>query len=207
VRPGRPALLDIFEPAHLSVGLPPPPPTELDPYLDAASTCFARHGILRTRIPDLARELGVSRTTVYRQIGSIDSAARMLLARELHRLLGRLPDLAHSTRGPDPLSGLLVAIVRSAREHPVLTKVLTDEPELIGPLLVSSLADLCGRAATIAVPLLDQAMAAGWIARQDAPTLCEALVRLIVTMIVAPPEHEAQLQAVLSAFVAPGAGA
>ena len=67
----------------LEAGLPPAPPAELDPYLDAAARCLARHGIGRTSVQDVARELGVNRATVYRQVGTVEDMVRLLVAREL----------------------------------------------------------------------------------------------------------------------------
>ena len=45
---------------QLRAGLPEPPPPDLDIYLDAAARCLARHGVGRTSVQDVARELGVS---------------------------------------------------------------------------------------------------------------------------------------------------
>src|SRR3546814_393937 len=72
-------------------GVPPVPAVELDPYLDAAARCFTRFGITRTRVPDVAAEVGVSRVTVYRQVGTVEDMARLLLARAMHRILTALP--------------------------------------------------------------------------------------------------------------------
>ena len=77
----------VFLPA-LVRGLPPPPDAALDPYLDAAAACFARHGISRSAVADIAKEMGVSRTTVYRQVGSIDNVVRLGHIR--HAETGRL---------------------------------------------------------------------------------------------------------------------
>ena len=48
---------------HPIAGLPSLPPSSLDQYLDAASRCFARYGIRRVSVQDVAKELGVNRTT------------------------------------------------------------------------------------------------------------------------------------------------
>lgn len=179
-----------YEPLHLpslAQGLPPVPPPELDPYLDAAATCFARHGISRTSGPDIARELGVSRTTVYRQVGTVEQAVRLLLARELHRFLAHLPTVLAGAVGPETVTRLLAAVVVSAREHPVLAKVLADEPELIGPFLTSELHALVDRLSSIATPLLDRAMDAGLVHRRDPVVLAEFLVRTAVSLVLAPP--------------------
>lgn len=177
------------EPLHLPTiaqGLPPVPPADLDPYLDAAAACFARHGVGRTSVPDIARELGISRTTVYRQVGTIEQAARLLLARELHRFLDHLPAVLEGAAGPETVTRLLAAVVHFAREHPVLAKVLADEPELIGPFLTQDLPDLVARVTAIATPLLDRAMAAGLVRHQDPAVLAEFVVRTTVSLVLAP---------------------
>lgn len=178
------------DPLHLpsiTQGLPPAPPADLDPYLDAAAACFARHGISRTSVPDIARELGISRTTVYRQCGTVEQAARLLLARELHRLLAHLPGVLEGATGPETVTRLLAAVVLFAREHPVLAKVLADEPELIGPFLTGELPALVARVSTIATPLLERAMTAGLIHRRDPAVLAEFLVRTTISLVLAPP--------------------
>src|SRR5947207_15454953 len=76
---------EILDFPAVAAGLPPVPSTALDTYLDAAASCFARFGVAHTTVPDIARELGVSRMTVYRRLGSVHDALRSLLARELHR--------------------------------------------------------------------------------------------------------------------------
>lgn len=173
---------------HLGLdGVPAVPPERLDPFLDAAAACFARFGITRTRVPDVAAELGVSRVTVYRQVGTIEDMARLLLARDLHRLLGLAPAALGGRNGPDAVIALVEFIVEHARAHPVLTKVLTDEPHVLGPVLVSDLGAVAERVADVVAPLLDQLMASGTLARRDPRILADWLVRQTVTLILAPP--------------------
>lgn len=195
-------------PLHLpsiAQGLPPVPADALDLYLDAAATCFARHGIGRTGVPDIARELGVSRTTVYRQVGTVEQAARLLLARELHRFLARLPSVLDGAVGAETITRLIAEVVRFARRHPVLAKVLDHEPELIGPFLIEDLAALVARVSGIATPLLERAMTTGLIRRQDPEVLAEFLVRTAVSLVLAPPpgDLDAFLDQTVLALVAP----
>jgi|GEM_PF-687953 AcrR family transcriptional regulator len=168
-------------------GVPPVPPAELDPYLDAAARCFARFGISRTRVPDVAAEVGVSRVTVYRQVGTVEDMARLLLARDLHRLLVILPAAIGDTAGPDTIVRLVVAIVDHARSHPVLSKVLNDEPHLLGPVLISDLGPVASRVADVVAPLLQTFMDSGRLARRDPRVTADWLVRQTVTLILAPP--------------------
>jgi AcrR family transcriptional regulator len=155
--------------------------------LDAAARCFARHGVGRTSVQDVARELGVNRTTVYRQVGNVDAMVRLLLARELHRLLTGLPtDLAGRT-GPEAIVELMAAIIAFASAHPVLTKVRDDEPELIGPFVVTDLGELLERVTVGVAPLLRAAMDAGLLARRDPDVVAAWLARIALSLIAAPP--------------------
>lgn len=189
-----------------ATGIPAPPPATLDPFLDAAERCFARHGISRTSVQDVARELRVDRTTVYRQVGNVDSQVRLLLARELHRILTRLPALVHDRKGPEMVVELLDDLITHFRTHPVLVKVLADEPELIGPFLASELPDVFGRVAAVVAPLLEAAMATGELAKRDPIVVAEYLVRIGVTLILAPPPGELRsfLAEILVPALAPG---
>jgi AcrR family transcriptional regulator len=177
----------VFELAPVVTGVPEPPSPTLDPILDAAARCFARHGVGRTSVQDVARELGVNRTTVYRQVGNVDAMVRLLLARELHRLLTGLPTELEGRTGPEAIVELMATIIAFAAEHPVLTKVRDDEPELIGPFVVTDLAALLERVTAGAAPLLGAAMDAGLLARRDPEVVAGWLARIALSLIAAPP--------------------
>ncbi|MGI8794121.1 MAG: TetR/AcrR family transcriptional regulator [Acidimicrobiales bacterium] len=188
----------------LAAGLPPAPPPDLDPYLDAAIRCFARYGVGRTTVQDIARELAVDRTTVYRRIGGIDDLTRALVARELRRLLAGLPAHIPSEAdpfGPEAIVELVTAAVSLARDHAVLAKVLADEQERIGPFLTKELATLIDRVATAIRPLLEMAMEQGGIARRDPRRLSEWLVRTGISVLVSPPRDD--LRSFLSEVLVP----
>ncbi|MFJ8196696.1 TetR/AcrR family transcriptional regulator [Streptomyces sp. NPDC096152] len=51
--------------------------------LDAAYTCFTRHGVRRTTMDDIAREAGMSRPGVYQYVRNKEDAFRRLAARLL----------------------------------------------------------------------------------------------------------------------------
>ena len=131
-RPGpeRGASVDL---SALLRNVPSPPDPGLDSYLDAAARCFARHGITRTSINDVAAEAGVSRSTVYRLAGTIDDIAESLLLRELHRFLGLVPQLLGDKPGPEGVIDLVAGFVTVIRTNPVVDKLLADEPQLILP--------------------------------------------------------------------------
>lgn len=170
----------------LAAGLPAPPPA-LDPFLDAAITCFSRHGVQRTSVQDIARELKVDRTTVYRQVGNVDRIVRLLMARELHRLIEVLPDSLLGLEGPEAVVDILATVVAYGRNHPVLAKVLADEPELMGPFLVTDAPLLLDAIAALIAPIFAAAMEAGELARRDPDAVAQLLVRLCLSYLLAPP--------------------
>lgn len=179
--------------------LPPVPPADLDPYLDAAARCFERYGIKRTTVPDAADEAGVSRATFYRRVGTIADAARMLLAREVHRLLTTLTPELRDLGCAEDLVGIASRVIGFVRDDPVFQKVLADEVDLVGPFVVEELPRLLGRVADVVAPLLADAMERGALAPTDPRILAEWLVRATVSVVLAPPpgDVEAFLEPVL----------
>lgn len=191
--------------AFRAPGLPPAPPPELDPDLDAAARCFVRYGVSRTSVPDVARELGVSRTTVYRRLGPVDAIVRLLFARELHRLLELLAGEAEAARhgralGPETLVELVAMVVDWCREHPVMRKVLADEPELVGSL-AEGFPEIVTRVSPVATPVLRWAMDEGLLACRDAERVAEWLVRITISAMLAPPPGD--LRAFLAELLLP----
>ena len=171
-------------------GLPPAPPPELDAALDAAARCFARHGVMRTSMNDVARAAGVSRSTIYRQLGSPGRAVRLLIAREVHRLVThRLPAVLATATGPETVVAMVEEVVGYTRRHPVLRKVLADEPEIVGPFLVTDLPAATDDIAAMVEPVLVAAMDGGLVARQEAAALAGWLVRIAVVLVLDPPDR------------------
>jgi AcrR family transcriptional regulator len=184
----------------LAAGLPAPPPS-LDPFLDAASTCFARHGVRRTSVQDIARELKVDRTTVYRQVGNVDRIVLLLMARELHRLIEALPESVLGLEGPEVIVDVMATVIAFGRNHPVLAKVVADEPELIGPFLVTDAPPMLDAIAALIAPILQAAMDAGELAPRDPLAVAQMLVRLCLSCLLAPPPGD--VAATLSQLLVP----
>jgi AcrR family transcriptional regulator len=188
---GRVGAGEVLDFPAVAAGLPPVPSAALDAFLDAAASCFARFGVAHTTVPDIARELGVSRMTVYRRLGSVQDALRSLLARELHRLVVHLADqLNGAPPSPETIVELTEMVVRHAAAHPVLKKSLADEPELVGPVLLDSFSGIVDNVSVVAAPLLAAAMQAGLVRRQDPVVLTDWLVRTTVSVIASPPRQD-----------------
>src|SRR3546814_14581134 len=95
----------------------------------------------------------------------------------MHRILTALPAALEGAVGPDTVVRLVETIIGHARAHPVLVKVLNDEPHLLGPVLVSDLGTVAARAADVVAPLLDELMAAGPHPRRHPRVVAEWLGR------------------------------
>jgi AcrR family transcriptional regulator len=163
------------------------PDTARDPYLDAFARLVQEKGLERTRVQDVADAVGVNRVTVYRQVGTVRDMTHLLFERELQR---SLPDFAGWATAEDAVGALvqlLADVVRVFRAHPVLTKVLEDEPHLLGPWLLTDLPEVLGRSSYVSQGLLTWAMEGGRLARRDPAHLGEWIARVLVTAVLAPP--------------------
>jgi AcrR family transcriptional regulator len=109
----------------------------LDPVLAATRECVMDVGLKRTTLADVARRAGVSRMTVYRQYGDLQTIVSELLTRELVAVLDRARDAVAVL--PTARERLVEAGVRTVEEvthHPLYRRVLDVDPELLLPLVV-----------------------------------------------------------------------
>jgi AcrR family transcriptional regulator len=165
-----------------------PPPPSASACLDAAARCIVRDGLASTSVPDVARELGVSRGTVYRQVGSMRVIVRQLLRREVGRVLTK------ATVPPDELDAeglvrLMAGIVTGVAANPVLSQVLTSELPTMGVGFLENLPNNVHMLSGQLAPALAAAMDAGRLARRDPEVLAEWLVRQCFSLAVAPTAH------------------
>jgi AcrR family transcriptional regulator len=167
--------------------MPPLPPASLDPFLDATARCFARYGVRRTSVQDVAQELGVNRTTVYRQVGNIEQQAMLLASRDAHRLLGTLPARITFPIGPRSVVELVATVIRETRSHPVMAKMLADERSLIGAFVARDVPELMERAITTFVPMVSLAISTGNLAHRDPVALTQWLIRIAGSLILIEP--------------------
>jgi AcrR family transcriptional regulator len=176
---------DLFADVALLEAAPPPSASAC---LDAAARCIVRDGLARTSVPDVARELGVSRGTVYRQVGPMSVIVRQLLRREVGRVLSTAT-VPQDELDPDGLVRLMAGIVSGVAGNPVLHRVLTSELATVG---VGFLENLPANVRTLTghlAPALATAMDAGLLARRDPEVLAEWIVRQGFSLAVAPSGH------------------
>lgn len=154
--------------------------------LDAALTVLSRHGLSGLSLDQVAKEAGVARQTVYRYVGSRDGLITATVLREEQVFLERLRAVAGGQ--PDLRSALEAAIasaMHSAREHPMLDRLLATEPEALLPFLVDGSGPVLSAAKTVVVELLGRY--APHLVGEDLDRTAEAITRLIISYAIAPP--------------------
>lgn len=167
--------------------MPPRPAAELDPYLDALVRCITRHGVSHASVQDVAKEMGNSRVTVYRRVGTVEQQLRLLFARELHRLVNGLMARPWPSSGPDIAVELIATVIEHIHAHPVSAKILADEMDMAAGLLARNLPWLRDYFLAGAVPLITMGTELGLIAKRDPTAIAEWLFRTIVSFVAIRP--------------------
>ncbi len=152
---------------------------------------------------DIAREMGVARTTLYRQVSSLEDALALLSSRRFHRFLDELLELSAQGMTPELFVQVVVRTVRSALDDAVAQRILRDEPQLIGDYIASgSLAVLADQIAALIAPAVGAAMRDGRVRAAEARTAAGWIVRVVFALVVLP-EPDRQLERTVRAIVVP----
>ncbi|MCA9534567.1 MAG: TetR/AcrR family transcriptional regulator [Myxococcales bacterium] len=173
--------------AAIGSSLPPRPPAELDPYLDAAERCVTRYGWSRTSPKDIAAEAGVERTTIYRYLGAKEQIWQLLVAREVHRTIElAMESVTPARQGPEVVVDVVCMGIKRVLDNPMAQKVLADDPELVGGFLHRDFADVIERISNALAPFVAASMRAGHLAQRDPLTLSQWVIRVAITLVLAP---------------------
>jgi len=109
-----------------------------DRILDAAVEAASVHGIGRMSVADVAARAGLSRPSLYKRYPSKDALVAAAVGREALRVVHASRQAAAGHEDPREALGAAVAtVLRLAREHPLLDRVVRTEPEILVPLLTT----------------------------------------------------------------------
>lgn len=108
--------------------------------IDAALICFARWGVTKTTLDDVARQAGCSRATVYRLFpGGKDVLVDAVLSSELDQLLTELGNrLASAPTLAEKLTAGVLYASETFNGHAALRFMLDHEPDQVLPHLAFS---------------------------------------------------------------------
>ncbi len=176
-------------------------------------------GLRRTTLTDVARRAGVSRMTVYREYGDAPTLWRSLLTEEISAVVAAADQtaLAAARNGRERLVTAIIEAVSRLARHPLLTRVLELDPQLLLPFIV----DRLGSGQQLATARISEMLKAGiadgsihdcdvaaaahlllllaqsvvFSARvapsgTDAPAVTEELRRMLDSYLSAPPAME-----------------
>jgi AcrR family transcriptional regulator len=163
---------------------PDPGPSAEERILDAALIRFAESGVGPTTMSAIARDTGISREWLYRHFRNRDAVVIAVTTREVSRLIDGLAEQAE-------LSGDLESIITEAfsyaieflSEHALLQQVLRHEPDILSSVLLDQSGSVLRTAVDVSVAYL---MAIAPFDHDQAVTLAETLVRLVVAITLAP---------------------
>lgn len=179
----------------------PPRATERRPYavaarallrdtlFDAARDAMADRPWAEITMAEIAAAAGVSRQTLYKEFGSRDEFAQAFVVREGTRFLDAVEQAVHAHLD-DPRAALAAALgvfLDAAAEDPLVRTLLLDDGT--GGML--PLVTTQGQpVVTFASHRLTEVIASGWpqVARADAETLAESLVRLAISYAMLPKD-------------------
>jgi AcrR family transcriptional regulator len=151
--------------------------------LDAALDRFAAHGVRRTSVEDIARDVGVNRVTVDRRFASKPVLLQAVVAREAQRFFAALDTATAAQRDPRErfVEGFAIGI-GLARDHALLTRLLADEPETLLPVLTLDAAPVLAVGRLLLAALLRDSPSAA----PDPDVAAEVLVRLAISLLLTP---------------------
>ncbi|MBA9007693.1 TetR/AcrR family transcriptional regulator [Thermomonospora cellulosilytica] len=156
--------------------------------IDAAESCFARYGVAKTTVEDIAAAAGLSRATVYRSVsGGRDELILAVMLREVQRFLDRLADRLRRERSvPDAVVEGIVDAVSHIRGQPHMMQFLV--PEAAGhahAVLTGSAERILGLCRDYVRPYFAAAQRDGRIrAGIEVEGTVEFLFRIITSLIV-----------------------
>ncbi|HHX85724.1 MAG TPA: TetR/AcrR family transcriptional regulator [Actinomycetales bacterium] len=174
--------------------------------LDATERLIDRHGVAKTTLSDVAAELGVTRQTVYRHVGSINEIVGEVAARGAEDFVDRL--VAHVDGSRSPAEAVVEGMLFCLRTVP-------QDPRLNLLLQLGDTATLSRAATSPETVAYGSAMlrrfpvdwAAGGVSETDLDGLAEMILRLLISLLDAPdavaPRPEAEIRALLERWLVP----
>ena len=166
---------------------PRPTDAEREAALDAAAACYLRLGVAKTTAADIAREVGISRATLYRRFGSHESIFLAVLTRESEAMAAEAGE--HLAALDDPaeqvIEGMLFSIGQ-IRSRPVHAAVFGGDSAAwaAGKAFQEEALRRIGDAGVR--PLLAPALADGTLSERDVTDLVDWILRILISFAAVP---------------------
>jgi AcrR family transcriptional regulator len=155
--------------------------------LDAASRRFVAVGIGKTTMEDIAREAGAGKATLYRYFPNKQAVVEGLVRRENDRFLSVLRGaVAAHADAPARIEAGFLAALEFLRSHPMLTKSLAEEPDVLLPYLTLRSGPVALPAMALFAEVVRDGVAAGQLRSVDPEWTAETIFRLIMSFFTLP---------------------
>jgi len=178
--------------------------------LDAAYEQFCRMGIQRSTMEDVARRAGVSRITVYRRFATKDALVEQVVRREFRRYFDQfLEEIAQAETVADRVVLGFVSALRAIRGNPLIGGLMSTEPGLIVPSMISDEGRTLATVRRFVAGQLRHEQRAGNVSADlDVDFVAEMMVRISASFLAIPSllvdlDDDEQLAALARRFLVP----
>lgn len=177
--------------------------------LDCARALYIEYGLRRTTMEDVAKRAGIGRATLYRRFSDKEQLFQAVIMRDVQR------DLAHIqaavARQKTFLDGLLEGFVLAVgllHHNPLLSRLLTTEPDTVLPFLTTGFGAVMAYARNYMAPQISRGQEAGHIRKLPADVTAEMLLRTVHSLMLTrvgtiDPGNEASIRAYAEQFLRP----
>jgi AcrR family transcriptional regulator len=152
--------------------------------LDATRASVLDFGVRRTTLTDVARRAGVSRMTVYRRYPDVDAVLRDLMTREFGHAMAAIAADTGGRDGRSRVVARVLAIVDTLGRHPLMTKIVEAEPELLLPYVLDRMGETQRTAVELAAQDIADGQADGSIRAGDPRVLAQALLLITQSFVL-----------------------
>lgn len=178
--------------------------------LDGAYDQFCRMGIRRSSMEDVARQAGVSRITVYRRFTTKEELVKQVVQREFRRYFDQfLIDIRHAETTADRVVIGFASALRAIRGNPLVGGMLTAEPDVMLPSMVSDNGSTLAAVQKFVAGQLRSEQRAGNISGDvDVELAAEMMARVSASFLVIPSrvvdlDDDEQVRAVARKYLVP----
>ena len=151
-----------------------PEPTARDLYLDAARACILDVGWRRTTLTEVARRAGVSRMTIYRTWGDMQTLLGDLMTREWAGVVTE--QVTDGGPAIQRITDAIVGTVQQLRQNELFVRIVELDPELILPYLFSRRGRSQDAILELTVAALREAQAAGEVRAGNPELMARAML-------------------------------
>ncbi|MCV7194163.1 TetR/AcrR family transcriptional regulator [Mycolicibacterium brumae] len=158
----------------------------VDEVLDAALDVFAKVGIRRATVDEIANQAGLGRVTVYRRVGGKSEIVNAVLMRESQKLFTAVRDAAaRADDFADRVVRAFATTIDTVRSNAVWNRLLEIEPDtVLRQLTIEASPLLAGAVAATAEVLRGSDMAE--LSDRDLLARAEILVRITHSILLTP---------------------